>query len=85
MTAVTVPSKNCLGTAVCCESCITEIKQAVHAVYVQSGLLELDQLVKMFIVFYHIWCVSVVILLLLCIYQVIFSQLVISAISLMSI
>ena len=34
MTAVTFPSKNCLGTAVCCESCITEIKQAVpHSVW----------------------------------------------------
>ena len=84
MTAVTVPSKNCLGTAVCCESCITEIKQAVHAVYVQSGLLELDQLVKMFIVFYQIWCVTEVILW-LCIDQIKFRPLVISAISLMSI
>ena len=34
MTAVTVPSKNCLGTAVCCEGCKTEHNQAVpHSVW----------------------------------------------------
>ena len=73
MTAVTVTSKNCLGTAVCCEGCKTEFKQAVHTVYVQNDLLELDQLVKMFIVFYHICCVTVVILW-LCIYKVFFQS-----------
>ena len=70
MTAVTVPSKNCLSTAVCFEGYKTEFKQAVHTEYVQSDLLEVDQLVKLLINFYYIWCVTVVILL-ICIYQVI--------------
>ena len=70
ITVVTVPSKNCLVTAVCCEGWKTEFKQAVHTDYVQSALLELDQLAKILVTFYCIRCVTVVILL-ICIYQVI--------------
>ena len=61
--------------------CVCVCVSRVHTVYVQSDLLEVDQL---FVFFYQIWCVTVVILL-ICIYQVIFSPLVISAIYLMSI
>ena len=35
ITAVTVPSKNCLRTAVCCAGCKIEFKKAVHRVTAQ--------------------------------------------------
>ena len=43
-----------LGTPVGRECCITENKQAVRHHIVHNGFSELDQLVKIFIVFYQI-------------------------------
>jgi hypothetical protein len=53
-----------LDTAVGRECCIAEYKQAVRHRVVQSGFSELDQLVKIFIVFYQIlWLITVILLL----------------------
>jgi len=53
-----------LGTPVGRECCIAEHKQAVRHRVVQSGFSELDQLVKIFIVFYQIlWLITVILIL----------------------
>ena len=86
-TVVTVPSKKCLEMlnqyrhSGGCEGCITELQQAVYTVHLQSDLLELDQLVKLFIFACQIsWLIMVI--LRLYIDQIKFSPLVIRAISL---
>jgi hypothetical protein len=69
---------------VCCEGCITEHKQAVPLSVCAVRSVELDQLVKIFIVFYQTPWMTMAILCLI-IHQIIFRPLVISAVSLMSI
>jgi hypothetical protein len=53
-----------LGTPVGREYCIAEHKQAVRHHVLQSGFSELDQLVKIFIVFSQIlWLITVILIL----------------------
>jgi hypothetical protein len=73
-----------LGTPVRHECCISEHKQAVRHRVVESGFSELDQLVKLFIIFYQIlWLITVI--LILYIVQIISFHLVMNTISWMPI